>query len=159
MTTFLKRKKNLNMLAFSIICIASMATNNAYGMYGETYGEEGGGSFYPRLSSTLPTSEEVSEIQGKGGFEYGGTTFIAEEPLYPSFAPVGSAVLEFDPATSTMQLVNRTFENKYDLVPASGYEETDVYIPGQGGFRKAYTGEAEEKKEVLGTFRAQTRGW
>lgn len=155
MTIFLKRKKNLNMLAFSVLCIAAMATNSAYGMYEE----EGGSSFYPRLSSTLPSSEEVSEIQGRGGFEYGGTTFIAEEPLMPSFAPVGSATLEFDPTTNTMKLVNRTVESKYNLVPAEGYYETDVYIPGKGAFRKAYTGEGEEKEEVLGTFRAQTPYW
>ncbi|MBY0273519.1 MAG: hypothetical protein K2X02_08995 [Alphaproteobacteria bacterium] len=154
MTTFLKHKKKLNMLAFSLLCVASIATNSAYGMYEE----EGGSSYYPRLSSGMVTQDEVSEIQGKGGFEFGGLTYIAEEPLYPSsMAPGGSATIEFDPATSTMQLVNRTFENKYNLVPASGYEETDVYIPGKGGFRKAYTGKVVEKKEVLGTFRAQPR--
>lgn len=55
MTTFLKHKKNLSVLAFSVICIVSMVTNSAYGMY-----EEEGGTRFPHPSSSLSSPEEVS---------------------------------------------------------------------------------------------------
>lgn len=149
MKTFLKRKKNLNMLAFSAICIASMAINNAYGMY-----EEEGGYHFPHLSSIAPSPEEAREIQERGAFEYGGSNYIAEEPAsYPFSGTTGEPhMMRFDPETGKAELIRHVFENKFNLVPAEGYYETDVYIPGRGGFRKVYTGEVEEKEEVIRTF-------
>ena len=142
------------MLAFSAICIASMAINNAYGMY-----EEEGGYHFPHLSSIAPNDAEVREIQEKGAFEYGGSTYIAEEPAsYPFPGAVqGSQTMRFDPEIGKAELVSRTFEQKFNLVPAKGYYETDLYIPGKGGFRKVLTGEIEEKEEVLRTFTLMPR--
>lgn len=154
MTTFLKRKKNLNVFAFSLLCVASIATNSAYGMY-----EEEGGTHFPQLSSTFPSAEEAMEIQQRGAFEYAGSTYISDEPA-PYLAPGamgGSPMIRFDPVTGNAELVRHVFENKYTLVPAYGYDDTDVYIYGQGGLRKVYTGEVEQKEEVLRTFTPMRR--